>query len=75
MNDIIVSLAVFHTLSAFGLMAGCAIASLAPPPRRPRAQVWVDQMELEADSILSTPVSTPVAYPRADVETATPAAA
>jgi hypothetical protein len=75
-NEIIVSLAVFHTLSSVTLMMGCAVTSLAPAPRRATGHVWVDQMELDADSLLSNPVAmSPSAPAAAPAEASTAAVA
>jgi hypothetical protein len=59
MYDLILASIIFHTLSSLTLLAGCGIAAFVRAPRRATSHVWVDQMEMDADAILSTPVAAP----------------
>jgi hypothetical protein len=73
MYDIILAVAIFHTLSTLTLLVGCAVASLTGPLLRRETlhQPSVDQSELDADRILSAPVpaaaAAPAARPQVDI--------
>jgi hypothetical protein len=57
MHDLIIAVAIFHTLSSLTLLLGCAAASLIEPLRqRETLRLPVAQSELDADAILSSPV-------------------
>jgi hypothetical protein len=63
MHDLIIAVAIFHTLSSLTLLGGCAATSLIGPLlRRETLRLPIAQSELDADAILSStaPVSTTV---------------
>ena len=57
MYDLILASVIFHTLSSLTLLVGCSVAAFARSPQRATAYVLVDQLEMDADAILSAPVA------------------